>query len=163
MKFVLDEMLGSSSRWLRMLGFDVKYFKASDNDLLKVAMNEDRILLTKDLELFNRAKNSNLKSFLLRGDDEPERLANVSRHFNIKLEIIISKSRCPVCNSLLKFVEKKAISDKVFKGTLCHFDDFWICTSCGKIYWQGKHWKQINETLARARNLQNMDEPIINL
>lgn len=81
MKFVADEMLGRSSRWLRMLGQDVKYFKASDNDLLEVSKNENRILLTRDLELFRRAKGRGLKTFFVEGEDEAERLANVSKRF----------------------------------------------------------------------------------
>ena len=69
MKFVADEMLGRSSRWLRMIGCDVKYFKVSDNDLLEVAQREDRILLTRDLELFRRAKNRGLETFFIEGQN----------------------------------------------------------------------------------------------
>lgn len=163
MKFVVDEMLGRSSRWLRMLGYETKYFKASDNDLLEVAKRENRILLTRDLELFRRAKSRGLETFFVEGKDEAEKLANVSRRFNIKLEINVTSSRCPACNSLVKHVEKTEVSDKVPEGSLKHYNEFWMCTGCGKVYWQGRHWKKINETLSKARELQTMNCENINL
>jgi len=157
MRFVVDEMLGRSSRWLRMLGYEAEYFKTSDNELLEIAKRENRILLTRDLELFRRARSRGLEAFFVEGKDEAERLANVSKRFNIKLEIDITSSRCPACNSLVRRVGKAEVSDRVPKGSLMHYDEFWICTGCGKVYWQGRHWKKINETLARARELQMLN------
>ena len=163
MRFVLDEMLGRSSRWLRILGYEVKYLKSSDDDLLEVAKRENRILLTRDLELFRRAKTQGLEVFFVEGKDEAEKLANVSKRFNIKLEINMATSHCPTCGSLIKRIEKSEVLNKIPKETLKHYDKFWMCTSCGKVYWQGGHWKKINETLSRAKKLKNnaRDETII--
>ena len=152
MRFIVDGMLGSFSRWLRMLGCEVKYYnRASDNELLDVAREESRVLLTRDLELFRRAKSRGLEAFFVEGVTEAERLADVSRRFNIKLEVDTSISRCPTCNSPIKRVEKNEVLDKVPSGTLKHYDEFWVCTGCGKVYWRGGHWKNINATLAKAK------------
>jgi uncharacterized protein with PIN domain len=153
MKFVVDEMLGRSSRWLRLLGFEVKYLRASDDKFLEIAEKENRVLLTRDLELLRRAKSRGLEVFYVEGEDEAEKLANISRRFNIKLEIDISVSRCPTCDSSIKRVERSEVLDKVPSGTLEHINEFWICSGCGKVYWQGGHWKKINETLSRAKEL----------
>ncbi|MDQ1280308.1 MAG: uncharacterized protein QG670_1571 [Thermoproteota archaeon] len=153
MKFVVDEMLGRSARWLRLLGCEVKYFKASDDKYLEIAEKEDRILLTRDLELFHRAKSRGLEAFYVEGEDEAEKLANISRRFNIKLEINTLVSRCPKCNSIIKRVGKVVVLNNVPKRAFEHYDEFWLCLGCGKIYWQGGHWKKINETLARAQEL----------
>ena len=56
MKFLADSMLGKLARWLRMLGHDVTYnIQLNDNELLELAKKENRVLLTKDLELYKRA------------------------------------------------------------------------------------------------------------
>jgi uncharacterized protein with PIN domain len=136
-----------------MLGCEVKYFKASDDDLLTVAKDENRILLTRDLELFCRAKDRGLGVFFVEGKDESEKLANISKHFNIKLEIDMSKSRCPICGVSLKTIEKSSVLNKIPKETIKHHENFWKCTNCEKIYWKGRHWKNINETLAKAKEL----------
>ena len=43
--------------------------------------------------------------------------------------------------------------DKVLEGTYQRHSKFWICSQCSKIYWQGSHWKKINETLEKTKTL----------
>ncbi len=65
MKFLADSMLGKMARWLRMLGHDVTYnVPFGDNELLEVAKKENRVLLTKDLELYQRAIANSVDAFL---------------------------------------------------------------------------------------------------
>lgn len=154
LKFVADGMLGSSSRWLRMLGCDVKYCNdMPDGALLKTAEQEDRVLLTRDSELFRRASAGGLRALFVEGESEAERLANIAQHFNIKLDIDMAVTRCPVCGSSLRNVEREAVLDKVPSGTLKHYEEFWVCDGCGKVYWRGGHWKKITEILDEAKNL----------
>jgi uncharacterized protein with PIN domain len=48
LKFIADGMMGKVSRWLRILGYDVKYENdALDDTILKIAVEERRILLTR--------------------------------------------------------------------------------------------------------------------
>lgn len=160
MKFVADGMLGSFSRWLRMLGYDIKYLRdAADDMLLDIAGKENRILLTRDQELFQRATFKGFQAVFVEGKSEAERLANLTRLFNLKLEIDMANSRCPACGSLLHYAEKDVILDKVPPGTLKHYSAFWICAGCRKVYWQGAHWKKINETLTKARTLIEKQDP----
>jgi uncharacterized protein with PIN domain len=60
-------MLGKLTRWLRMLGHNVKYSnKLDDAQLIAIAKKERRVLLTRDLELFQQATAKGRAS-LLRG------------------------------------------------------------------------------------------------
>lgn len=137
-----------------MLGCDVKYFNdASDDALLNIAWEEERALLTGDRELFRKASSKGVRAFLVYGESEVERLASVAQHFDIKLEVDMATSRCPVCGSSLSNVEREMVLDKVPSGTLRHYTDFWTCDGCGKVYWQGRHWKKISETLDKAKAL----------
>lgn len=155
MDFVVDGMLGRLSRWLRLLGCDVKYYNdLLDDELLIVADKENRALLTHDLVLFQRANAKGLKAFFVEGEDEAEKLASVAQHFNISLEIDMAVSRCPICGASLYSSSKDAISTKVFVGTLKHYDEFWVCNGCGKVYWKGRHWEKITQTINKAKNLK---------
>jgi len=151
-KFIADSMLGKLARWLRMLGHDVTYtIQLNDNDLLELAKKENRVLLTKDLELYKRANAKNLDALYLEGKSESERLAEVAKRYSLTLEIDMEKSHCPVCNTKLKATPKEQLSGEIEKNTFTYYDKFWKCPNCGQVYWQGAHWNQISKTLKEAQ------------
>ena len=158
MRFVLDGMLGKLTRWLRMMGHDALYLNdAQDRDLLTRAIREDRILLTSDLALYRYAAAHGAETLLVKGRTEPERLANLADRFKFELSIDTTQSRCPACGSELEIVSKDEVKVKVPKTTFNVFNRFWACANqtCGKVYWQGSHWQNINAVLERARKIQN--------
>jgi len=151
-KFLADGMLGKLSRWLRMLGHDVTYnVQLSDSGLLELAKKENRVLLTKDLELYQRAIAKGIDALYLEGKSESERLAEVANRYSLTLEIDMEKSHCPVCNTKLKATPKEQLSGELEKNTFTYYDKFWKCPNCGQVYWQGAHWKQISNTIKEAQ------------
>ena len=157
MKFITDGMLGKLTRWLRILGHNVKYSnKLDDVQLITIAKKERRILLTRDLELYQRATAKGVDAFYLDGQTEAERLAELAERFKVKLEVDMQSSRCPKCNARVKPILKEKVANKVEKSTFAYYDDFWECSKCGKIYWQGAHWTKIRKTLENAKeNLES--------
>jgi len=154
LKFVADGMLGKLSRWLRMLGHNVKYAGAlSDDKLLKIAKVEHRILLTRDLELYQQAIAKGIKAAYVEGADEAEKLAKLAKRYGFPLEIDLKISRCPKCNARIKPIEKESVKSRVPESTYKYYDEFWECPKCGQIYWQGAHWKRISATLEKAKKL----------
>ena len=152
MKFLADGMLGKLTRWLRMLGHDVIYsVQISDDELLELAKKEKRALLTKDFELYKRAISRGLDAFYVEGRTESGRLAEVAKRYGLTLAIDMDKSHCPICNTKLQPKPKEQLSDELEKNTFTYYDKFWKCPNCGQIYWQGAHWKQINNTLTQAQ------------
>jgi len=151
-KFIADGMLGKLTRWLRMLGHDVKYSnKLNDAELAVIAKKERRVLLTKDLELYQRAIAKGIDAFYVEGRTEAKRLAEIAKRFNIPLVIDLKNSRCPRCNTKLWATPKEKLVGKVEKNTFTFYDDFWECPKCGNIYWQGAHWGRIRATLEEAK------------
>lgn len=152
MKFVADAMLGKLARWLRIIGQDVIYsVQFSDSELLKLAKAEERVLLTRDFELYKRAITRSLDSFYVEGKSESERLAEVGGRYNLMLEVDMDKSHCPICNTKLAAACKEQFYGTIEKNTYTYYHEFWRCFNCGQIYWQGAHWKQIINTLTHAQ------------
>lgn len=156
MKFVVDGMLGGLARWLRILGHHVLYdSKLNDTALLTRAATQQMTLLTRDKELYRRAVSKSISTLLVSGESEDERLAQVSQRYGISLTIDMEKTLCPACGSFLRSASGEEVSGQVPPASLRTYAPFWRCrnSDCGKIYWRGSHWKQINQTLAKARNL----------
>jgi uncharacterized protein len=151
-KFLADAMLGKLTRWLRILGQDILYsVEFDDSELLSLAKKEERILLTKDFELYKRAIGRGLDTYYVEGKTESEMLAEVARRYNLRLTIDMDKSHCPICNTKLVVALKEQLKEELEKNTYTYYDKFWKCPNCGQIYWQGAHWKQINNTLNQAQ------------
>jgi uncharacterized protein with PIN domain len=146
--FVCDAMLGSLTRWLRLLGFDTLYIeKKTDTDILSII--EKRILLTRDKELLIRATKQGLKAFNPGTPPISSMLQQLQKEFRITYSLDPNQSRCSLCNSPLKPAKPDEVRERVPPGSLSHHDKFWECTNpeCRQVFWQGRHWKRIQQTL----------------
>jgi uncharacterized protein with PIN domain len=150
-RFLLDGMLGSLARWLRIGGYDTEYRKDTpDDDLIEEAARDDRILLTRDEVLSIRAGKRGVKVVFLERDADEKALAQLAAELHLTFDP--SMARCPKCNHTVDKVEKTAVAGKVPEGTYRVVDDYWLCPSCGGIYWRGSHWPRIVETLSHANS-----------
>jgi len=153
LKFILDGMLGRLARWLRMMGHDTKYSNVlRDFELLEVAKKEDRVLLTRDFALYQKAVRKGIQAYYVEGETEPQRLSELAARFGMPLVIYMQVSRCPKCNNSLVSVSKKEIADNLEKNTFLHYDEFWRCPNCGSVYWQGAHWTKICAIINEAKD-----------
>jgi uncharacterized protein with PIN domain len=143
MKFLCDQMLGSLSNWLRFFGFDTVYIKneIDDDALLNIAEKEGRVILTRDKELIIRANKKKLNVIDINTIDLDDQLRNVLRNIEIDKKIILS--RCSICNSLLKKINKKEVKNRIPSKIYNSKDDYFYCEKCDKIYWMGSHYDKI--------------------
>jgi len=154
LKFVTDGMLGKLTRWLRMLGYNVEYASSLDDKMLiRIAKTEERILLTRDVELYKQAISQHIQVFFVEEETETKRLAALSKRFGLRLELNPKISRCPKCNAKLKAAEKDKILNRIPSSTKTFYEEFWKCPNCEQIYWQGSHWKRITKTLKEAKEI----------
>ena len=156
MRFLLDGMLGKLTRWLRMLGYEADYESdRPDEALLSIAKQKSLTLLTSDEELYRRAMFRGIDAFLVRGKSEQERLAELAERYKLRLEIDPAESRCPACGSKVKETPRQDVEKSVPSATLKVYSTFWVCTNpnCVKVYWQGSHWKKIEQTLQAAKRI----------
>lgn len=141
MRFIIDCMHGTLARKLRIYGFDTIYDSgADDKELLEAARVEDRVLVTSDRSLHRSALKIGAKSILLTEKTDEERMGTLFNALRIIKSMNPEASRCPVCNGTLESIARQSVEGKIPEGVLQRNDEFYICHSCGKVYWKGKHW-----------------------
>jgi uncharacterized protein with PIN domain len=146
-KLVVDGMLGRMARWLRILGFDTLYNAAWDDfQLVQIARDEDRVLLTRDREL---AMRRGARSLLVEHEVLADQLRQVVSQLSLRVDHPFS--RCSVCNQPLADVAKDQVDGRVPPYVFREFDRFRICTGCKRIYWRGSHWERMRALLLDER------------
>jgi uncharacterized protein with PIN domain len=151
-KFVLDVHLGKLARYLRMLGFDTLYQNNySDPEIIDISLKEKRIILTRDLGILKNG--SVTHGYWLRSQKPKEQLEEVIKRFDLSSNIR-PLNRCINCNGSIVIVEKQKIADQLKPKTIRYFDEFFQCTNCRKVYWEGSHYHRM---VKRIKGLQNMD------
>jgi uncharacterized protein with PIN domain len=149
LRFVTDNHLGRLTRFLRLLGLDTWYDRDwTDAELVKISVSEHRILLTRDLGLLKHGSLSH--GYYVRATDPHEQLTEVVHRFHLsgRLEPF---SRCMACNGVLEPVAKEEISGRLPPETRRHVDEFVICTTCDKVYWEGAHHPELLRIVASVR------------
>jgi hypothetical protein len=152
--FLADAMLGSVARKLRIFGFDTLYVAhAHDDEILKTGIQQGRVILTADKELFKRVVKAGARGVLVNGGSDIEDLVHIlSKNGVTSVDLDGIGSRCSICNGLLEEKKpeqvKSGVPDKV---AACH-SEFYQCRACGKVYWEGGHLRRIR---ALARNIDS--------
>lgn len=142
MRLLCDHMLGTLAKWLRFMGYDTAYpGPIDDTQLLSLALQEDRVLLTRDKELASRSP----RALRVRSANLEEQIREVASALDLKL--VDPLSRCSLCNALLVPATLEEVRDLVPEGVRLRHTSFWQCPSCHKIYWQGSHWDKMVERL----------------
>lgn len=152
-------MLGRLVAWLRIFDYDTKSALElgiehdEDNELVRLAKSENRVLLTRDRELTGRAQKAGVPTLLIVPDDVKEQICELMKHYPLETEPAME--RCTACNARLRKATG-ADADRIAKNVPPHLVDegkeFWLCDRCGKIYWQGSHWRGIRKLAGEIRN-----------
>ncbi len=163
MRFLVDRMLGRLSAWLRILGHDTISANSfsglsnaeEDTYMLTRAASEGRVLLTRDMQLHLRAKERfDVPSLLIKHNSVFEQLKQVRVELSLPFPSEPAILRCSVCNGIIALAcdevvyhspEIRALDSKgvdIAEFVQRH-EDFYTCTSCGKVFWKGSHWQEI--------------------
>jgi uncharacterized protein with PIN domain len=172
--FVADAMLGNIARKLRIFGFDTAYrAQVHDDEILKIGIEQDRVILTADKELFRRIVKVGARGVLVSsGATEFEALVHILMKNGItSVGMNGIGSRCSVCNGHLeqRTLDQVKNDDDDNNNNNCNNNDgvivpdkviachnqFFQCISCGKIYWEGGHVKRIRDLV------QNIDAKLV--
>lgn len=174
-------MLCRLGRWLRIFGYDTRIIneelddkrskkdvtnqrfvahKSSicDDDLLiEIAKKDGRILVTRDMALYNRSIKNNLKSVYIRSNFIERQIFELKQAIGI--EVALKMTRCTMCNgdvklytsnreelSSIDYIPERLLSDKK--------ERLWVCTKCGQFYWIGNHWRMMRLMVEKVNDLR---------
>lgn len=149
-RFVVDVNLGKLAKYLRLVGFDAVSDSAlDDSDLADIAVDEDRILLTKDRNLLKRR--IVVHGYLVRAVLPDDQLIEVVRRFGLA-ESLRPFARCMECNGEIVPVAKSDVDHLLQPLTRRHFEHFRRCRRCARIYWRGSHVAHLDSLVAKVRS-----------
>ncbi len=144
--FVVDVNLGKLARRLRLLGFDTLFSNAyRDPEIVQIAAEQRRIVLTRDRRLLHARAVTH--GYWVRAVLPARQLAEVVRRFDLAGHIR-PFARCADCNGEIEPVAKQRVLHLLEPGTRRHYDEFFRCSVCGKIYWEGSHVARLRQRLA---------------
>jgi uncharacterized protein len=143
--FLADAMLGSLARKLRIFGFDTLYIAhAHDDEILKTGLEQGRVILTADKELFKRLVKARARGVLVSGAGDLEDLVHILSKSGIRsVDLNGVGSRCSLCNGPLEMKKPKQVKDDVPSKVAERHREFYQCAACGKVYWEGSHLRRI--------------------
>jgi uncharacterized protein with PIN domain len=150
-RFVLDVHLGKLAGYLRMLGFDAAYSNsATDPELAQRAAGEQRILLTRDRGLLMHG--SVTRGYWLRETDSRRQAAEIVRRFDLA-RLVRPFTRCMACNAILQTAEPVEVQQRLPARITELYEHFLRCPGCGRIYWQGSHYRRMKAWIAELAGL----------
>ncbi len=143
-RFICDAMCSQLGRWLRIAGYDTIIIDTpiADKDIFQRAVQEDRLLLTRD-QYFQKLDPSKKTVIYLKEDalDSQAQQLKEEIHLNWLYQPF---SRCLECNHLLKKIKMPPdVPDRVKEKT----DQFWACTHCHHTFWRATHTEKMEEKL----------------
>lgn len=158
-KFLVDSMLGKLARFLRIFGYDTVYANdleveydivpLPDDILLEHAVKSKRIVVTRDLLFYKKAKEHIV---YVEGSDVYDYLKQLREKLGLNYDYNANLARCSLCNSELNLVKDlSSVKDQVNEQTLAHVKEFYQCENktCGKVFWKASH---IHDILQKLRN-----------
>jgi uncharacterized protein with PIN domain len=143
--------VGKLTGWLRMMGFDSRFFNGSDDtDMVRLALEERRVILTRDRGIMPRrvVKNGRIRAVLISSEVPEKQMVQVMETLDLA-ENIRPFTRCLECNEILVEQSKEAIKDRVPPYVFRTQDQYMECPACHRIYWRGTHWEAMLDRLQR--------------
>lgn len=149
-KFILDTHLGKLAKYLRLIGFDSIYRNDfDDKEIIQLSLAEHRIILTRDIGILK--VKSVTHGYFLRSQIPREQIQEVVRYFDL-YRLVVPFSRCIKCNGKLEEVEKEKIVHLLQPLTRKYFNQFYRCTGCQSIFWEGSHLNRMKKLIREIEN-----------
>lgn len=144
MRFLVDQTAGKLARWMRILGIDTDYIATCDlPPIVKLARQSGRRVVTRNARLVNRLG----EGILLESDALDEQVKQVVR--TVGEENLALFTRCSVCNVELESIQKESVKGRIPEYVYRTQDEFAMCPTCGRYYWQGTHWDKMKADIER--------------
>ena len=146
-RFLADAHLGKLARHLRMLGFDTRFENdPGDRELVRIAAVEKRILLTGDRALLMHKEVEH--GCHLEVDAPLRQLEYLIARLDL-CRLIRPFTRCMECNGTVCEVAREEVRAELPQRVAESQQRFWRCQGCGRVYWRGNHYREMEALIAR--------------
>lgn len=148
-KFIADNNVGKLARWLRLIGYDTILLKQKDDaQMIKVALSENRVILTKDAQFMKRrlVTNGTLKTIQIKQDAPRLQVQEVVKTLGLDYHFK-PFSLCLECNRALVARDKEEVKNFVPARVFETQTQYTQCPACHRIYWPGTHWQAMGKKL----------------
>jgi uncharacterized protein with PIN domain len=148
-KFIADNNVGKLARWLRLIGYDTLLFKQkNDGQMIKRALSEDRVILTKDTQFMKRrlVTNGTLKTIHIKQDNPKLQVQELVETLNLNYHFK-PFSFCLECNRALIARHREEVKNLVPAHVFETQTQYTECPACHRIYWPGTHWQAMVKKL----------------
>lgn len=144
MRFLCDEMLARLARLLRAAGYDTRLAADGlpDAEVLRIAQEENRVLLTRDRKL---AASAHPRGLIVAGRGVTAEAESLSDALPIDWELA-PFTRCVVDNSPLRPARADEVARMPEESRILA-GPFRTCPTCGRLYWPGSHVKRMTAKL----------------
>jgi len=150
-KFIVDNNVGKLAKWLRIMGYDALFFtEEDDGKMVKVALAQNRVILTKDTQIMRRrlVTSGRLRAILVEDSDAKAQLQQIVEALKLDFQFR-PFSICLECNQSLVERSKDEVRDLVPPYVFNAQSQYMECPSCHRIYWRGTHWQAMSRELEK--------------
>ena len=150
-KFFADNNVGKLAKWLRMMGYDTRFFNGSDDShMIAIALAEDRVILTRDTQIMRRrvVTSGQLKAILIQTDEPERQMRQVIDSLNLDCQFR-PFTICLECNQPLVPRTREQVKDMVPPYVFQTQVQYVECPTCHRIYWRGTHWQAMTGKLSK--------------
>jgi uncharacterized protein with PIN domain len=150
-KFIVDCNVGKLVKWLRLMGYDTRFFNGSnDSHLVATALAEGRVILTRDTQIMQRrvVTSGQLKAVLIQSDEPERQIRQVINTLDLNCQFK-PFAICLECNQALIERNKDEVKDRVPPYVFQTQNQYMECPACHRIYWRGTHWQAMTKTLKK--------------
>jgi uncharacterized protein with PIN domain len=138
-------MLGRLAKWMRLLGLDTMYYRNTNGKtIIHHSRKEGRRILTRSKILADKYNDV----ILIKSEHIMDQLKQITNLVDIESPF----SRCPVCNTETKDVKKENIKEDVPPYVFEIHNDFKRCPECGRVFWKGTHYKEIEKVINEIKS-----------
>lgn len=145
-RFLIDGMLGRLARLLRFLGYDSVFQPEREKrELISLASEERRVFLTRDWNFTQRKWP--FRVVFVSSENPEEQLRQIVTDLDLD-PVSYRFSLCSLCNVPVVKTEKESVSSRIPRSVWEQQEVYWECPQCERIYWQGGHWKRMEQRFA---------------
>jgi uncharacterized protein with PIN domain len=139
-----------------MLGYDSVFFSGEDDSqMVRQAMTEGRILLTRDTGIMKRrvVNSGRLEAVLLQSEEPEQQMQQLISTLDIKTQSL-PFTICLECNQQLMDKSPAQVKDRVPPYVYKTQTQYMECPLCHRIYWRGTHWKAMLNKLEKTIGIE---------